>query len=114
MDLYGDWLWLALFAAGGLSSGLAWLIQTVFRPRQRLVESILDRLLETLSEAREAKDEKRLDELTREVDGLVTHAVRQARWRASNPISTTALTLAIDSSPHAISDRQRYIATTLP
>ena len=110
MDLYGDWLWLALFAAGGLSSGLAWLLQTVFRRRQRLVDSILDRLLEISTEARDAKDTMRLDELAREVDGLITHAVRQARWRASSPISTTALTLAIDSSRHALTDRRQYLS----
>ena len=31
-----------------------------------------------------------LDKLTVEIDGLVTHAIRQARWRASEPMATTA------------------------
>jgi hypothetical protein len=108
MDLYGDWLWLGLFAAGGVSSGLAWLVQLLSRRRKQLVESILDRLLEILSEARAANTVKRLDELTIEVDGLVTHAIRQARWRATDPTSTTALTLAIDSSRAAIADRRAF------
>ena len=28
-----------------------------------------------------------LDKLTVEIDGLVTHAIRQARWRASEPMA---------------------------
>jgi hypothetical protein len=109
MDLYGDWLWIGLFAAGGVSSGLAWLVQLLSRRRKQLIESILDRLLEILSEARRAVTVSRLDELTVEIDGLVTHAVRQARWRAADAISTTALTLAIDSSRAAITDRRERL-----
>ena len=90
MDLYGDWLWLALFAAGGFSSAGAWLMQILSRRRKQLVENVLDRLLEILGEAREAADVDTLDKLTVEIDGLVTHAIRQARWRASEPMATTA------------------------
>ena len=106
MDLYGDWLWLALFAAGGFSSAGAWLMQILSRRRKQLVENVLDRLLEILGEAREAADVDTLDRLTVEIDGLVTHAIRQARWRASEPMATTALTLAIDSSRAAVNDRR--------
>jgi TRAP-type uncharacterized transport system substrate-binding protein len=106
MDLYGDWLWLALFAAGGFSSAGAWLMQILSRRRKQLVENVLDRLLEILGEAREAADVDTLDKLTVEIDGLVTHAIRQARWRASEPMATTALTLAIDSSRAAVNDRR--------
>ena len=106
MDLYGDWLWLALFAAGGFSSAGAWLMQILSRRRKQLVENVLDRLLEILGEAREAADIDTLDKLTVEIDGLVTHAIRQARWRASEPMATTALTLAIDSSRAAVNDRR--------
>ena len=40
--------------------------------------NVLDRLLEILAEARDAVDMQTLDNLTLEVDALVTHAVRQA------------------------------------
>ncbi len=112
MDLYGDWLWLGLFAAGGLSSAGAWLTQTLSRRRKQLVENILDRLLEILGDARDAQDVETLDKLTLEVDGLVTHAIRQARWRATEPVTTSSLTLAIDSSRAAIADRRRALETT--
>lgn len=117
MDLYGDWIWLGLFAAGGFSSAGAWLTQTLSRRRKQLVENILDRLLEILGEARDANEVETLDRLTIEVDGLVTHAIRQARWRATAPVTTSALTLAIDSSRAAIADRRRALiasAATTP
>jgi len=106
MDLYGDWLWLGLFAAGGASSALAGLIQLLSRRRRQLTESILDRLLAILGEARQAETVHGLDDLTAEVDGLVTHAIRQARWRTTDAISSTALTLAIDTTRAAIADRR--------
>lgn len=109
MDLYGDWLWLGLFAAGGASSGLAWVLQMLSRRRKQLVEAILDRLVEILDEVREARDLQKLDKLTLEVDGLVTHAIRQARSRATDPVLTTALTLAIDSTRTAIADTRAML-----
>ena len=81
-------------------------MQILSRRRKQLVENVLDRLLEILGEAREAADIDTLDKLTVEIDGLVTHAIRQARWRASEPMATTALTLAIDSSRAAVNDRR--------
>ena len=102
MDLYGDWLWLGLFAAGGISSAGAWLSQMLARRRRQLVDTVLDRLLEILAEARDAVDMQTLDNLTLEVDTLVTHAIRQARWRTTQTITTSALTLAINSSRAAI------------
>ena len=65
-------------------------MQILSRRRKQLVENVLDRLLEILGEARKAADIDTLDKLTIEIDGLVTHAIRQARWRASEPMATTA------------------------
>src|SRR5262249_10684352 len=79
MDRYGDFLWLALFAAGGLSSILAWLGQNMVRRQRELIDKVLDRLLCIMTEAREAKSLDQLDELTSEIDDLVTHAVRHTR-----------------------------------
>lgn len=109
MDQYGDWIWLGLFAAGGVSSAGAWLTQTLSRRRKQLVENILDRLIEILGEAREAKDVAALDKLTLEVDGLVIHAIRQARWRATELTTTSALALAISSSRAAIADQRTIL-----
>ena len=98
MDRYGEWLWLALFASGGIGSGFAWVAQLFVRKRRELVDKVLDRLLCILSEARGAKAVDQLDELSIEIDGLVTHAVRHARRRTTNTRTMTALLMAIDSA----------------
>jgi TRAP-type uncharacterized transport system substrate-binding protein len=107
MDRYGDWLWLGLFASGGLGSAFAWITQLFVRKRRELVDKVLDRILCILSEARGADTVAKLDDLALEIDGLVTHAVRHARRRTTGTKTMTALIVAIDSARHAIADRRR-------
>ncbi len=110
MDRYGDWLWMALFFGGSVTSGLAWLARQFVRKRRELVDEVLDRLTCILTEARAATDLPTLDALALEVDGLVTHAVRYARHRTTGMRTTTALILAIDSARAAIADRRAQVA----
>ena len=109
MDRYGDWIWIALFAGGGLSSAFAWIGQLFARKRRELVDQVLDRVLCILSEARGAKTVAEVDDLALEIDGLVTHAVRHARKRTTGTKTMGALMLAIDSARAAIADRRRDI-----
>jgi TRAP-type uncharacterized transport system substrate-binding protein len=109
MELYGDWLWLALFSAGGLSSALAWMTQLFVRKRRELIDQVLDRLMCILTEAREAKTVGELNDLTLEMDGLVTHAIRHARRRTTGTRTMSALIMAIDSARAAIEDRRRDV-----
>lgn len=114
MDQYGDLLWLAVFAAGGLSSGLAWVAQLFVRKRRELVDQVLDRLITILSDARESKSIHDLKELSAEIDGLVTHAVRHMRRRTAGTRMMSTLILAIDSARAAIEDRRRDLLDELP
>ena len=107
MDRYGDWLWLMLFAGGGISSALAWMAQFFARKRRELVDEVLDRLTCILTDARSAKTPADLDALNAEIDNLVTHAIRYARRRTTNTRAMGALILAIDSARAAIADRRR-------
>ncbi|HEX8166666.1 MAG TPA: TAXI family TRAP transporter solute-binding subunit [Beijerinckiaceae bacterium] len=107
MDRYGDWIWIGLFAGGGLSSAFAWITQLFVRKRRELVDKVLDRVLCILSEARAADTVAKLDDLALEIDGLVTHAVRHARRRTTGTKTMTALIVAIDSARSAIADRRR-------
>jgi len=109
MDRYGDWLWMALFFGGSVTSGLAWFARLFFRKRRELVDEVLDRLMCILSEARAAEDVRILDALAVEVDKLVTHAVRYARHRTTGTRTMTSLILAIDSARAAIDDRRRQV-----
>jgi len=114
MDRWGDWLWLGLFAAGGLTSVLAWLRQQFLRRRQEVIDKVLDRLVCMISEARAASTGATLDTLAAEVDGLLTHAVRHARWRTFSARTMSALIIALDGVRAAISDRRRELESADP
>src|SRR5215212_11960041 len=107
MDRYGDWLWLLLFAGGGISSALAWVSEFFARKRRELVDELLDRLTSLISEARQAKTLADLDAITAEIDHLVIHAIRYARQQATNTRAMGALILAIDSARAAVADHRR-------
>ena len=107
MEAYGDWLWLALFSAGGLSSAMAWMARLFTRQRREIIDRILDRLLCVLTEARAAKTADELNDLEVEVDGLVTHAIRQARRRTTGTRTMSSLIMALDSARVAIEGRRR-------
>jgi TRAP-type uncharacterized transport system substrate-binding protein len=109
MDRYGDWLWMALFFGGSVTSGIAWIARLFVRKRRELVDEVLDRLMAILSEARETRDPAVLEGLAVEVDRLVTHAIRYARHRTTGTRTTTALILAIDSARAAIADRRAQV-----
>jgi hypothetical protein len=107
MDRYGDWLWLLLFAGGGLSSALAWMTEFFARKRRELVDEVLDRLTRLISEAREAKIPAELDAITAEIDHLATHAIRYARQQGTNTRAMAALMLALDAARAAAADHRR-------
>jgi len=107
MDRYGDWVWLGLLFGGSLTSGVAWVGQFFIRKRRELIDEILDRLMCILSEARAAQTVPQLDALALEIDSLVTHAVRYARYRTTSTRTMSALILSIDSARAAILDRRR-------
>jgi NMT1-like family len=109
MDRYGDFLWLALFSMGGISSAIAWIFQQFARKRRELIDVLLDRLLKILTEARKATQVGALDDLALELDRLVSLAVRYARNRTTNARAMSALILGIDSARAAIADRRRDI-----
>ena len=109
MDQYGDWLWLSLFAAGGASSIIGWLMQTLARRRREAIDEVLGRLLHILTHARKSTSLDELMKLTLETDQLVARAVKHARRKATSTDAMSALMLSIDGARHAIEDRRREI-----
>ena len=109
MDDYGDWIWIALFAGGGLSSGLVWAGQLFRRNRRELVDKVVDRLLAILAEARKAKSTDELDKLATEIDTLVSDAVRHGRRRTTTNRTMSAMILALDTARSAVAERRREL-----
>lgn len=109
MDRWGDFLWLGLFAAGGLTSIMAWVRGLFARRRRELSDRILDRLLCLAAETREATDAPALAKLAGELETLVAHAVRHARLRALGHNTMSSIMLAIDAARAAIAERRRAL-----
>src|SRR4051812_35034083 len=82
MDRYGDWLWLLLFAGGGISSALAWMAEFFARKRRGLVDEGVGRLTALISGARQGKNPGELYAGTTGIDHLVTHPIPDARQQA--------------------------------
>ena len=109
MTRYGDWIWLGLFAGGGITSFLGWLAQVLARKRREAIDSVLDRLLIILSEARQSNSISNLNELALEIDALVTRAVRLARTQTTSTRTMGSLIVALEGARAAVADRRREL-----
>jgi TRAP transporter TAXI family solute receptor len=109
MDRWGDWLWLGLFAGGGVTSAMAWVGQFFVRRKREAVDEVLEQLSALLGKARKCSNSEELEKVTLALDELVRQSVRFTRKGLTNTRTMSALMLAIDSTRAAISDRRRSI-----
>lgn len=106
MDRYGDWLWFALFAGGGVSSALAWIVRLFARRRREAMDVLLDRLARLMDLARRAPPEE-LDAIGREIDHQVKAGLRLMRRGLVDARALTGLSLAVAAARDALADRRR-------
>lgn len=104
LDVYGDWLWLGLFAAGGVSSFFTWLWSFYARRRRDAVHDILERLGRMLKEARTSSEDQ-LESLELQLDDVVRDVIRHTTEERTNTRTMSALMLAIESTRAAIGER---------
>lgn len=109
MDRWGDWIYLGAFFGSGLISAAAALQQRFRRQGREKIDDVLDRLISILADARCADSTARLDDLSTEVDGLLSRAVDHARDRGSGARATAALVLALDGARTALAERRRTL-----
>jgi hypothetical protein len=106
---HGNWLWLAVFATGGISSAAAWLAQRARWRRREHVDAALDRLSAVLRGARGARSFAELESLVSEVDRMVATALVDARRPSTTTRVMSALVLAAKEARSAIDDRRREL-----
>lgn len=109
MDRWGDWLWLGLFAGGGVTSVLAWIGQLFARRKREAVDEILEELAMLLVRARKCETHEQLAEVTLRLDDVVRQAIRFTRSGLTSTGVMSAVMLAIDATRSAIADRRRAI-----
>jgi hypothetical protein len=111
MTRYGDWIWLGLFAGGGVTSLFGWLAQMLARKRREAIDGVLDRLLRILSEARQSNSADKLNDLALEIDGLLASAIHFARHHTTNTHTMGSLIVALDGARAAVADRRRELVS---
>ena len=104
IDRYGDLIYLAAILAGGLGSASAWLRQRLARLRRERADVVLDRLLEIVGQAREAREPTALAGLAREIDELAADFVRDARAREVDGRTVNAVSIAIDAARSTVAE----------
>lgn len=109
MDRWGDWLWLGLFAGGGVTSVLAWISNLFAQQKRKAVDDILEELSALLSRARKCPTHQELEAVTILLDEVVRQSIRYTRSGLTNTRTMSAMMLAIDSTRAAIEDRRRLI-----
>lgn len=111
IERYEDWIYLIAFFGGTLGSSVAWLGQRLARKRRERIDTVLDRLLDILREARTATSLDTLRTLTCETDELVADVVAQARERSIDTRMVSAMMLTIDAVHAALDDARRTLST---
>jgi TRAP transporter TAXI family solute receptor len=114
IERYADWVYILMFAGGGVASTLAWIRQRMAKSRREMVDNLLERLLALLAETRCARSNHELDNIAAEIDSLVASTVRQARKRTTGTRTMGALIVAIDSVRGAIMDRRIAVNAATP
>lgn len=109
MDRWGDWLWLGLFAGGGLTSVLAWMSNLFAQQKRKAVDDILEELAMLLAYARKARSAEDLERVTARLDEVVRQSIRYTRNGLTNTRTMSALMLAIESTRSAIADRRHLL-----
>jgi TRAP-type uncharacterized transport system substrate-binding protein len=108
-DRYEDAIYLIAFCGGGLGSAFAWLAQRLARKQREATDMALDRLIDLLTEAREAGTSADLDALALEIEALVVRVVRHTRRKTVDSRTMGALMLALDAARAAVADRRRSL-----
>ena len=104
IDIYGDWLWIGLFATGGVSSAVTWIWGVYERKRRNVIHDLFERLAVMLQQARHA-DLDDLEALELKLDEVIRRVIQNIAEEGVHAHTMAALRLAIDSTRAAISER---------
>ena len=113
LDLYGDYFYIGAMVLSVIASAIAAVASRVSAEGHARVEtqfeSLLGRLLEYISRARESQSRAELDVLEREADALLAEALRIGGGRGLDTHRVAALGLGLDQLRDAIMARRMTI-----
>jgi ABC-type nitrate/sulfonate/bicarbonate transport system substrate-binding protein len=106
LDKYSDYFWFALLLLSGIGSAAAWLRRYLNRDDRDDNTSYRNRILSVVSEVRGAESEKDLQTLQREVDGIISEALKCYDEGAIESEDMVAFGLVLELFDHAVADRR--------
>ena len=114
LDRYSDFMYLGAMLMSAVGSSLAAVSTRMGLKMCRHVDTHLQRLLEMLRAAREAKDAKTLNQIEAETDLIMASVLHRDKIRGLQGHRASAFSLALSHVRAAINDRRLQLHTTGP
>jgi TRAP transporter TAXI family solute receptor len=111
LEKYSDYMWGAILLLSGLGSAGAWFRSYVKTGEKAQSTGLQDRILALVVQARQGNSEDELDEMQREVDGILREALISYNDGAVEEGDLSAFSLALDQFHYAVADRKAGMNT---
>jgi TRAP transporter TAXI family solute receptor len=114
LEKYSDYMWGALLLFSGIGSGFAWLRHYLKRNERDQNTLHREKLLTTISKAREVESLEELTEMQREVDDILRETLEYYDDGAIEEGDLSAFGLVLEQFHHAVVERRAAINASAP
>lgn len=106
LEKYSDYMWGTVLLLSGLGSAGAWFRSYLKRGEKIQSTGMRDRVLVLITQARQGNSEDELDEMQREVDGILRETLNSYDDGAIEEGDLSAFSLALEQFHRAVADRK--------
>jgi TRAP transporter TAXI family solute receptor len=114
LEKYSDYMWGAFLLLSGLGSAGAWLRSYLKRDEKTSTIALRDRVLALITQARDGNSAEQLNEMQREVDGILREALNSYDGGALEEGDLAAFGLAFEQFHRAVADRRTALGDITP
>lgn len=111
MDRYSDLIWWSILGVSALSSLGAWAASYLRKDERVINTSLRERLMEMISEARQARTHDDLDAMQNEADRILRETLDCFERGGIETGPLTAFQIALEQFHNAVADRRLFLAT---
>src|SRR5260370_36512974 len=109
LEKYSDYMWGTILLLSGLGSAGAWFRSFMKRDEKTSTIALRDRVLGLIAKARDVNSGDELQEMQREVDGILREALNFYDDGALEEGDLSAFSLAFEQFHHAVVDRRAVL-----
>ncbi|WP_407654467.1 TAXI family TRAP transporter solute-binding subunit [Bradyrhizobium prioriisuperbiae] len=114
LDRYSDFIWWGIMGLSAMGSLGAWFAGYLKRDERQNNTTLRDRLLEMLSQVRQASTHQELDGMQAEADTILRNTLRCYEDGAIDDGPLTAFNIALEQFHTAVADRRSVLMATPP